>query len=175
MGTKKVNYVAYVAASIDGRIAEKSRAKLDWTSTEDWNFFQKSLKKFDAVVAGHNTYRMADQNLKKRNTIVFTSKVNKPKISGSVVFFNPEKSNFKQFIRDKGYKSVAILGGPRVYNFFLEHGILDELFVTVEPYVFTTGVPMFSGQIFKKYKFFLHSLKRLNKKDTLLLRYKYAS
>jgi len=168
-------FSAYVATSIDGRIARSSQSGTDWTSKEDWNFFQKSLQNFDVVVMGHSTYNMAKQQLKKRNTIVFTSKINKPKSSGSVTFFNPEKLDFKKFIKDRNYKNVAVLGGPKVYNFFLEHKMLDELFVTIEPYVFTTGVPMFSGDEFRKYEFFLQSVKRLNKKGTLLLRYKYGN
>lgn len=164
----RVNYTAYIASSIDGRIAEDSKGKLDWTSKEDWEFFQESLKKFDAVVVGRNTYISAERRLKKRNTIVLTS--NKPKQHGSVTFFNPKKSDFKKFIQERGYKKVAILGGPKVYNFFLENKTLNELFLTIEPYVFTSGVPMFSGK-FKKYSFSLKWIKKLNKAGTILLKY----
>lgn len=126
----------------------------------------------DAVIVGHNTYKAAETKLKKRNTIVLTSKVNTIKIVGSVVFLNPQKSNLKKFLQSKNYKNVAIIGGPKVYNFCLENKMLDELFVTIEPYVFTAGVPMFSGNQFKKYRFNLESIKKLNKKSTILLRYK---
>jgi len=171
----KTRYVAYVATSIDGRIAKNSHSGTDWTSMEDWKFFQKSLEKIDAVIVGHNTYKLAEARLKKRNTIVLTSKVQKPKIENSVIFFNPNKSGLKKFLQTKKYKNVAIVGGPKVYNFCLENKMLDELFVTIEPYVFTTGIPMFSGSKFKKYKFTLLSVKKLNKKGTILLKYKYAN
>ena len=172
---RKFSYVAYVAGSIDGRIAESSLSKIDWTSKEDSNFFQNSLKKFDAVVVGYNTYKAAETQLKKRNTIVFTSKINdinKTELPSSVTFFNPRTSDFKKFIKSQNYKKIAILGGPKVYNFFLEHKMLDELFVTIEPYVFTAGIPMFSSNKFQKYKFSLIIVKRLNKKGTILLKYK---
>ncbi|MEK7105027.1 MAG: dihydrofolate reductase, partial [Patescibacteria group bacterium] len=152
-----------------------SWSPVDWTSKEDWNFFQKSLTKMDVVVAGHNTYKVAEARFKRRNTIVLTSKINKLESSGSVVFFNPKKSNLEIFLQSKNYKKVAILGGPKVYNFFLENKMLDELFVTIEPYVFTTGIPMFSGGKFQKYSFVLKSIKKLNKKGTILLKYKYAN
>lgn len=170
--SNKVNYVAYVATSIDGRIAENSKSGADWTSVEDWNFFQKSLNKFDAVIAGRNTYNVAKDSLRKRNTIILTSKVSLPKALGSVTFFNPQKFSLKKFIISKKYKNVAIVGGPKVYNFCLKNKMLDELFVTIEPYVFTTGVPMFAGDKFKKHKFILQSVKRLNKKGAILLKYK---
>jgi len=171
----KIKFVAYVAASIDGRISESSHSKIDWTSEEDWNFLQKSLKKFDAVVVGSHTYKIAEKSLKKRNTIVFTSKVKKSKVSGSVTFLNPEHSNVRDLLRKNKYRRVAILGGPEVYNFFLKNNMLHELFVTIEPYIFTSGVPMFSGKKFEKYRFKLLSIKKLNGRGTILLRYKNAS
>jgi len=171
----KAFYTAFVATSIDGRIAKSGQSGIDWTSKEDWNFFQNSLAKMDAVIVGHNTYKIAQASLQKRNTIVLTSKVNKPKIQNKTVFFNPEKFSLKKFLQSKNYKRIAILGGARVYNFCLENKILDELFVTIEPYVFTAGIPIFSGSKFKKYKFILLSVEKLNKKGTILLKYKYAN
>lgn len=171
----QVSYVAYVAVSIDGRIAESSQSGTNWTSKEDWNFFQKSLTKFDAVVVGHNTYKVSKNRLKKRNAIVLTSKVSEPKTEGQTTFLNPRKSNLQKFLENKNYKKVAILGGAKVYDFCLRHKMLHELFVTIEPYVFTAGVPMFMGKEFKKYKFILESVKKLNKKGTLLLKYKNAN
>ncbi len=165
-------YIAFVASSIDGRIAKSGKSGTDWTSKEDWSFFTKSLKGMDAVIAGHNTYRVAKERLKRRNTVVLTSKAAKLKIEGKTTFFNPEKSDIKKFLRIKKYKKIGILGGAKVYDFCLKNKMLDELFVTIEPYVFTTGVPMFSGKEFRKYKFILQSIKKLNKKGSLLLKYK---
>ena len=168
----KTRFIAFVATSIDGRIAESGKSGTDWTSKEDWNFFQRSLKKFDAVVVGHNTFRVAKDHIKRRNAIVLTSKVHKIKTKGRAVFFNPEKSSLKRFLQSKNYKKVAILGGAKVYDFCLRNKMLDELYVTIEPYVFTAGVPMFSGVKFKKYKLLLQSTKKLNKSGTILLHYK---
>ena len=171
----KVTYIAYIASSIDGRISKSSQSNVGWTSKEDWNFFQKSLVKMDAVIVGRNTYKITADRLRRRNTIVLTSKINRAKIKDKVIFFNPEKSNLKKFLSSKGYKKVAILGGPKVYNFCLANKMLDELFVTIEPYIFTNGIPMFSSNTFKKYKFSFQSIKKLNKKGTILLHYKYGN
>jgi len=171
----KIKYAAYVAGSIDGKIAKNSLSGSNWTSKEDRKFFQKSLKFYDAVIIGHNTFNTYKKSLVKRNTIVLTSKASGFKTNGSVVFFNSKKENLRKFLANRKYKSVAILGGPSVYNFCLENKMLDELFVTIEPCVFTAGVPMFAGKLFKKYDFSLESVKRLNKKGTILLKYKYGN
>ena len=126
----------------------------------------------DAVVVGRNTYELFKTNLQKRNTIVFSSRISQPNTFGRALFFNPQKSNFKELIKSKNYKKIAVLGGPKVYNYFIERKMLNELFVTIEPFVFTAGVPMFSGSKFRKYNFILKSFKKLNNRGTILLRYK---
>lgn len=171
----KIKFLAFAATSIDGIIARNSRSGTDWTSKEDWKFFQRSLAQMDAVIAGRNTYEVYKNKLDRRNTIVLTSKVARIRIHGSVVFFNPAKSNIKKFLAAAGYRRIGIVGGARVYAYCLSAGLLDELFLTIEPYVFTRGVPLFYGKNFKKYKFKLLSVKKLNKEGTLLLKYQYGN
>ncbi len=168
----KIKFIGYVATSIDGRISKNSSASVNWTSKEDWDFLQKSLSNVDAVIVGYNTYKISEDRFKQRKTIVLTSKVSEPKIKGSIILINPKKCNLSQFLKAKNYKRVAILGGSYVYDFCLRRKMLDELFVTIEPLVFTSGVSMFNGKEFKKYKFSLQSIKRLNKNGTVLLKYK---
>jgi dihydrofolate reductase len=171
METKKrqTKFVAYVAASIDGIIAESGTSSNKWVSREDQIFFKKSFSFHDVFVVGSNTYRIAKKSLDKRNTVVFTSKVSKSVKKGSVTFVNPKKENIPKFFSQ--YKSVSVLGGPRVYGYFAEKGLLHTLYLTIEPFIFTKGVPMFTGSKFKKYKFKLISVKKLNKKGTILLKY----
>ena len=171
----KIKYTAYLAASIDGRIAKNSLSGVDWTSNEDWNFFQGVLKKADAVLVGHNTYKVSEDRLIWRNTVVLTSRVSGLKIKGTVTFLNPKKVDLKKFLQSKEYKNVVAIGGSQIYNFCLQNKMLDELFITIEPYVFTAGVPMFAGVKFQKNKFILRSIKKLNNRGTILLKYKNAN
>ena len=93
----KLRCVAYIVSTIDGYISKDKKSKVDWTSKEDWKFFQNSLAKVDAVVVGSNTYKIAKNNLKKRNAVVLTSKVRKLKIDGKTTFLNPKNSDLKNF------------------------------------------------------------------------------
>ena len=170
----KIKFAAFAAASIDGRIAENSKSGTNWTSAEDWRFFQTALRGMDAVIAGRHTYEVAKKKLDKRNTIVLTSKVRNIRISGSVAFLNPKSCDLKEFLQSKKYKKVGIVGGAKVYDYCLRHNFLDELFLTIEPYVFTKGVPLFAGSEFKKHRFKLMWAKKLNKQGTILLQYRNA-
>jgi len=171
----KIKFTAYVGTSIDGIIAKSSTSSNKWASKEDQKFFKNALWKHDIFIVGRNTYRITKKSLDKRNTLVITSKVSKPKQSGSVTFFNPARTNIIDFLHKNKYKKPTILGGGAVYNYFLEHKMLNILWVTIEPYVFTSGVRMFAGNIFKMHKFILLSVKKLNKRGTLLLKYKNAN
>ena len=103
------------------------------------------------------------KQISKKKHYSFTSRVVKPKIIGSVVFFKPEIFKYFRFLKVQNVKNVAILGGPKVYNFFLEHKMLDELYVTIEPYIFSDGVPMFSGK-FREVRLSLQSVKKNKQK-----------
>src|SRR3989339_743863 len=83
----KIKYIAYMASSIDGRIAQSNQSGIDWTSKEDSNFYQNSLKKVDAVIVGHNTYKLASRRNWK-DAIVLTSKVSSPKVKGKTIFLD---------------------------------------------------------------------------------------
>lgn len=165
---RKTHFIAYVATSIDGRISLEKRKLPDWTSDEDWKFFQRELAKADAVVTGRNTYLSAESRLKKRTTFVLSSRVKNTLKKGTVTFVNPKHQTLKKLFSE--YKTVAIVGGARVYQTMLDNGLLDELYVTIEPLVFGRGVSMFSDGS-KTKRFELVSVKKLNTKGTILLRY----
>lgn len=161
-------YIAFVAASVDGRISLSSKTLPHWTSKEDWKFFQKSLSRIDAVVVGRNTYQAAADRLRKRKAFVLSSRPKTVRHRGTVTFVNPANVNLTQLFRE--YRTVAVLGGGAVYRFMLEKGLLDEIFVTVEPLIFGRGKEMFVGGT-RTTRVSLLSVRRLNRTGTLLLHY----
>ncbi|MBI5733591.1 MAG: dihydrofolate reductase family protein [Candidatus Kerfeldbacteria bacterium] len=164
----KPRYLAFVTASVDGRISLTSKTLPSWTSTEDWRFFQKSLAEVDAVVAGRNTYRAAATRLRKRNTYILSNRLATLRRRGTVTFVNPHRIDLAELLQS--YKTVAILGGGMVYRTMLERNLLDEIFVTIEPLIFGRGKEMFVGGT-RTIKLRLLSVRRLNRSGTLLLHY----
>ncbi len=164
----KTRFCAYLAESIDGRISLDSYTYPNWTSKEDWHFLQKELKKMDAVVCGRVTYEVAQERLDKRNTFVLTTKTSSIEKSGSVTFVNPKTVDLKNLF--EGYKNVGIVGGARVYQEMLNKGMLDDLYVTIEPIVFGRGREAFFGGT-ENFRFTLESVKKMNKQGTVLLHY----
>ena len=166
---RKTRFVAFVAASIDGRISLSERTSPRWTSKEDWRHFLKEISRADAVVVGRNTYKAAVLRLRKRNTFVLSGRLERVVERGSVTFVNPENVDLFSLLSD--YGTVAVLGGGAVYRFMLEGGLLDEIFVTVEPLIFGRGKEMLVGGT-KTTRMRLLSVRRLNRIGTILLHYK---
>jgi len=158
-------------SSLDGRIARDSKHFTGWSSREDKAFLRSFLDDSDVVVVGRNTWVTAKRRLSRRNCIVFTSKVGKVVVKASnLVFFNPRKSDFFDFVSKSGFRKVAVLGGSMVFSYFLDKGLVDNIYLTVEPLVFGSGLCLFDSR-FNIRKFKLVSFKRLNSKGSLLLHY----
>ena len=164
----KTRFVALAAASADGRISLAKKTRPDWTSREDWDFFQNSLSRFDAVLVGRNTYKVAASRLRKRRTFVISSRPAKIIRRGSVSFINPAVISLEDVLSE--FKSVAVLGGAAVYQKILDLGLLDEIYITVEPLIFGRGRSMFTGGI-RTARLRLLSVRRLNAAGTILLHY----
>jgi dihydrofolate reductase len=157
--------------SLDGRIARDSKHFTGWSSREDKEFLHSFLDNSDVVVVGRNTWVAARHRLSKRNCVVFTSKVDGVVVKGeNLVFFNPRKSDFFDFVSKSGFVKVAVLGGSMVFSYFLDNGLVDNIYLTVEPLVFGSGLCLFDSK-FEIRKFNLVSFKRLNSNGSLLLHY----
>ncbi len=166
-------YIAIAAVTLDGKIAKDSEhLSTEWTSEEDKIIFRKLLKECDAVLVGRKTWETAMGHLSKRNCIVLTRSVEGiKKENEKLVFINSKKTDLKTYIINKGYQKVAILGGSQVYTYCLENEMLDELYLTVEPIVFSKGVDLFASQNFLEHKFKLVSMEKLNEQGTMFIHY----
>ena len=163
--------IAIAAVTLDGRIAAHEKHFSDWTSAEDKDVMRKLLDGSDVVLVGHNTYKTAIQPLSKRSCIVLTSSVTEvKKESDLVTYINPQYSDLKKILSE--YAIVACLGGTQTYTYLLEHGMLDEIYLTIEPIIFGTGLPLFQTKHSVQQRWNLISMKSLNEHGSMLLHYK---
>ncbi|OGE81612.1 MAG: hypothetical protein A3H72_00985 [Candidatus Doudnabacteria bacterium RIFCSPLOWO2_02_FULL_48_8] len=169
----KPAFIAVAAVTLDGRIAAYRGQNTDWTRKEDKQFLRKFLDKCDVVLVGRTTYRVAYAPLSKRNCIVLTSRVKTVFKKSPLAFFcNPKAVDLLALIKRLGYKQVAVLGGQKVYSYCLEKGLLDELFLTIEPLIFGRGLNLLEIKKLPRQRVNLLSFKRLNSKGSALLHYR---
>ncbi|MBX9765041.1 dihydrofolate reductase family protein [Patescibacteria group bacterium] len=166
---RTVTYLAIAAVSLDGKIAAHEKHFSSWTSKEDKKFMRALLDTCDVIIVGNSTYKTAKKPLSKRNCIVLTRSVRTTKrVSENLLYLNTKSTNLKKTIERGGYKKIAVLGGAQTYTYCLEHGMLDELYLTIEPVIFGTGISLFNGK-FKLRKTKIVSTKKLNRSGTVLI------
>lgn len=164
-------YILLAAVTLDGKIARHDNHFTNWTSPEDKQHLRKTLDACDVIIVGNKTYKTAYHRLKKRNCIIFTRSVkNQKRVNDNCLYVNADNVNIKSLLVKN--KRVCILGGTSIYSFALKNNMIDEIYLTIEPYVFGYGLNLFDADIKNRRKYKLASIKKLNNKGAILLHYK---
>lgn len=159
--------VLIAAMSADGKIAEHAdQSSLDWTSKEDTKFFIEKTKDIGTVVMGYRTFLTINKPLKGRRLIVFTRDTSKDKPIPGVEFTSLEPAALIRKLADDGVAELVLGGGATVYGQFLEAGLVTDVYLTIEPYLFGNGVPFAQG--FDRVALRFESVEQLNDQTVLL-------
>jgi dihydrofolate reductase len=148
----------------DGLIAESTdQISTDWTSKEDKKFFRDKTKEAGVIVLGYNTYKTIGRPLPDRLNIVYASSdVN---IEGAEIT-QKEPADLVKDLENRGFKEVAICGGTTIFTMFMEAGLVDKLYITIESVVFGAGMTLFNKKFEKKLE--LVSMQKLGEQTVLL-------
>ena len=147
-----------------------------WTSKEDAIWFAKKSKKAGIVVMGRATYETIGKPLSDRITIIYSRNAvetrlvkNQSKLEKNQVYYTQDKpKELLSMLEQLGFGEVAISGGSSIYTMFIQAGVVDRLYLTIEPILFGDGVKLFNQSV--KLSLQLLSTKQLSE-QTLLLEY----
>lgn len=136
-----MNVFIIAAITVDGMIGLSKDHHADWTSKEDKQLFVKLTKEAGVMIMGANTFKTIGRGLPGRKTIVYSydSSITNG-AEGNVDWTNKAPEELLKQLETEGHESVAICGGAQIYSQFLEKKLVDELYLTVEPIIFGTGV-----------------------------------
>jgi dihydrofolate reductase len=153
------------AMTADGFIAKNSNHPATWTSKEDKKHFVEITKRAGVVVMGSSTFKTFPKPLKDRLNIVYSRH---EKFEGVEVTEDEPRALLAK-LEARGFKEVAICGGTQIYTMFMKAGVVDKLYLTIEPIIFGQGLSLFGDE-------FSNELTLLNEtkteKGTLMLEYK---
>lgn len=165
-----MNVFLIAATSADGFIGlDAEHRSLDWRSKADAKFFIERTKQAGVIVMGSTTYKTF--RIKRappgRRLIVLTSKPGT--IEGEGVEATSETpEELLARLGSEGVKEVALSGGSTIYKVFLEKGLVNEAYITIEPKLFGAGVNLLNGFVDVDLK--LLEVKNLSE-NTILLHY----
>lgn len=160
--------------SADGRITKGDNGNVhDWSSQEDFQFFNNLVDQHKVLVMGRRTYEAVQPvPSPDKLRIVLTTQpdqFSKQVVPGALEFMNRDPKKVIQELTERGYETALLVGGAPVHAAFLQAGLVDELYLTIEPALFGAGRPFIEGAVDTSMK--LLEVKQLNDKGTLLLHY----
>lgn len=170
-------FVAGIAVmSLDGCLTRHDEPGTAFASAADHAFFKKALQDFDCTLMGRRTFEAGRGSIlraregSRLQTVLTTT----PKrfaaetIADHLEFRSGSTEGVLRDLARRGRSRCALLGGARLYTEACEKGLLDELWITIEPVAFGHGAPMFERGADFQFKFL--GFETLSA-DTILMRY----
>jgi dihydrofolate reductase len=165
------------ALTADGFIAKDAHQKSTrWTSKEDAVWFSQRSKQAGVIVMGRATYETMGKALPERVTVVYSRQGDESKLvenqhqleKGQVYYTQAQPEELLKQLEKLGFNEVAVTGGASIYTLFVQAGVVERLYLTIEPLIFGAGVRLFNQSIDQKLK--LVKIQNLSA-QTLLLEY----
>ena len=158
--------------SVNGYIAREN-GDSQWTSDEDLKGFYDYSKEVGNLVMGKNTYIEALKYgyfpFPDALNVVVSHKQIENKWGDKVLITDKSPREISEILQKKGFDKIFLIGGGKLNSSFAKEGLIDEIYVDVEPLVLGRGI-----QIFEKFDFEselkLLEVKKLNE-DTVQLHY----
>ena len=129
------------AVTLDGKIArDGGQVSTAWTSEADKKKFVQLTKEAGTIVMGSTTYETIGRPLPGRRTIV----ISRSKKYEGVEVTSESPAELITRLGREAVRSLAVCGGSSIYTQFMKAGVVTKLYLTIEPVVFGSGIPLFS-------------------------------
>ena len=134
------------ALSADGYIAkDPAMPSTAWTSKEDKKRFVELTKKAGVIVVGQNTWKtFGGKALKDRLNIIYSPDP-LPNLPENAEITAKSPADLLADLEKRGHTDAAVCGGSQIYTMFMKAGLVDSLYLTIEPVIFGSGIKLFNA------------------------------
>ncbi len=149
--------ILLAAVSADGYIGrDAGHLATTWTTNSDKQLFLRLAKDVRVLVMGLNTFlTTAEKNptafsksIPDRRLIVFTHHPETVDDYPAEIETTSEAPKaLTERLEAEGVKSALICGGTQIYRQFLETGLIDELYLSMQPTLFGDGVRLLDRRL----------------------------
>lgn len=159
-----MNISVYLASSVNGMISNRANVP-DWLSQEYEQGFAAICQRMKAVIMGKTTYEILSPEylpLKDEGTlIVLTHDTAAEASQPNVIFTDETPHEIVGVLEARGHHEAVIIGGTQTVSEFVKSGLVDELYLVVEPVLFDAGLPLLSD-VDADYRMTLLDVQKLN-------------
>jgi len=159
----------YLAMSVNGMISN-SRNVPDWLSPEYVEGFLSMSDQTKALIMGKTTYNiLAPDHLPLKNEgtiVVLTHDTAAAASQSNVIFTDRDPHAIVSLLESRGHREAVIIGGTLTVSEFMKAGLVNDLYLIVEPFLFDGGLPLLKAT--GDYKLALHDAKQVSGKTVRL-------
>ncbi len=134
----------FIASSLDGYIARTS-GDIDWLFTDQDYGYTEFLAEIDTVVMGNKTYQQilgfGEYPYKGKKGFVFSKTLSGEK-DENVEFVGINLQDFINKLRQSPGGDIWLVGGGETIHYFMKHGFVDELILSIHPIILGDGIPL---------------------------------
>lgn len=133
-----------VALSLDGKI-EGPAGEYDWCLTDQDYGMSEFLSSVDTLFMGRKTFEVAGSNpFPKMQCYVFSNRLADPPPGIQVV--RGDFVSMARTLKQKEGKDIWLFGGAALFDLFLQHRLVDELWLSVHPLILGSGKWLFPAE-----------------------------
>jgi dihydrofolate reductase len=164
--------------SLDGKTTrhDESQSHL-WASAEDQHYFQRLKKEHTAIIMGRGTFiaiRDVIQIHPEQERYVLTHHPDafaEQAIPSQLTFTDRSPQELLEDLEGRGHTKALLVGGALLAESFFATKCVQEIWVTMEPWIFGTGRPLVE-YVPMNISLQLLECERWNERGTLFLRYR---
>jgi len=173
-----MHIVLIAVISLDGRITPPGQAGPGFASAEDHAWFRSALGHFSCSVLGRESFAHLQHEgipavepgrlrvVMTRNPAAHAA----DQVPGAVEYSSAPPAEIIDDFQRRGHDRCTVLGGGQIYRLFLDAGLVDSLWLTLEPVVLGGGTPLADGVV--RDGRFEFTEQRALSANTLLLNYR---
>lgn len=142
-----------MAISPNGLIARENGEE-DWLPSEGWSEFLVDAKEFKNIVMGRETYELVQKlyenynfdNVETDNKVIVTRNMDFQAGEAYTVVHSPEEAI--DYLKTKNLELVLLIGGGKLNTEFIKRKLVNEIWLTLTPYIIGKGRPFISPDDF---------------------------
>ncbi len=136
--------IVIFVTTLDGKITKWGDPHvMRWSSHEDQEYFKKTWNESPLIIMGSSTFDFAPVKPSPNNLLVIMTKnpakYKEYEVAGQLEFSDESPSVLTERFQTKGYQRMLVVGGPHIATSFFRDGLVNELWLTLEPKIFGNG------------------------------------